>query len=122
MRYAGRRPVPADDGVAQPDADGPPAVIALLLRSLFADRVGHTGGIARHRSGDHRIRPRHGTGRGREAASVGIAAGDEIDHGGSLYIAGHKLGPTALGTLIGAGARGQQVLTGIRLDDTALIL
>ena len=35
MRYLGRRPVPAYDGVAQPDADGPPAVVALLLRSLL---------------------------------------------------------------------------------------
>ena len=35
MHYLGRWPVPAYDGVAQPDADGPPAVVALFLRSLL---------------------------------------------------------------------------------------
>ena len=44
-RYPGRRPVSAHDGVAQPDADGPPAILALLLRSLFADRVNTQAGL-----------------------------------------------------------------------------
>ncbi|RZO39171.1 MAG: hypothetical protein EVA87_03040 [Rhodospirillaceae bacterium] len=35
MRYLGSRPAPTYDGVAQPDADGPPAVVALFLRSLL---------------------------------------------------------------------------------------
>lgn len=35
MHNLGRWPVPAYDGVAQPDADGPPAVVALFLCSLL---------------------------------------------------------------------------------------
>ena len=35
MHYLERRPVPEYDGVAQPDADGPPTVVALFLRSLL---------------------------------------------------------------------------------------
>ncbi len=101
---------------------GPPAIVALFLYSLLPI-----------------VRNTHAGLRGIDSGIVESAAAIGLEPGASLRIvelplamrsimAGIKtsavinVGTATLGALIGAGGYGQPILTGIRLDDTALIL
>ncbi len=101
---------------------GPPAMVALFLYSLLPIvRNTHAGitGI------DEPLR--------RSALALGLGPRDrltriELPLAAPMILAGIKtsavinVGTATLGALIGAGGYGQPILTGIRLDDTALIL
>jgi osmoprotectant transport system permease protein len=101
---------------------GPPAVVALFLYSLLPIvRNTHAGitGI------DPALRE--------SAAALGLEPGArlrlvELPLASGAILAGIKtaavinVGTATLGALIGAGGYGQPILTGIRLDDTTLIL
>jgi osmoprotectant transport system permease protein len=101
---------------------GPPAIVALFLYSLLPIvRNTHAGilGI------EPEIRE--------SAAAIGLAPFNrltivELPLAMRSIMAGIKtsavinIGTATLGALIGAGGYGQPILTGIRLDDTALIL
>ena len=101
---------------------GPPAMVALFLYSLLPIvRNTHAGlhGI------DEPLR--------RSALALGLGGRDrlfriELPLAAPVILAGIKtsavinVGTATLGALIGAGGYGQSILTGIRLDDTALIL
>ena len=101
---------------------GPPAIVALFLYSLLPI-----------------VRNTHAGLRGIDSNILESAAAIGLEPGASLRIvelplamrsimAGIKtsavinVGTATLGALIGAGGYGQPILTGIRLDDTALIL
>lgn len=101
---------------------GPPAVVALFLYSLLP--------IVRNTyTGLKDIPPA-----AREsAAALGLSSGAQLLHveipmASRTILAGIKtsavinVGTATLGAFIGAGGFGQPILTGIRLDDTALIL
>ena len=101
---------------------GPPAVVALFLYSLLP--------IVRNTyAGLHDVPPSL-----RESAeALGLPAGArlrlvELPMAARSILAGIKtsavinVGTATLGALIGAGGYGQPILTGIRLDDTGLIL
>jgi osmoprotectant transport system permease protein len=101
---------------------GPPAIVALFLYSLLP--------IVRNTyAGLHDIAPQF-----RESAeALGLPAGArlrlvELPMASRAILAGIKtsavinVGTATLGAVIGAGGYGQPILTGIRLDDTALIL
>lgn len=101
---------------------GPPAIVALFLYSLLP--------IVRNtHAGLRGIDP----GILESAAAIGLAPGAslrivELPLAMRSIMAGIKtsavinVGTATLGALIGAGGYGQPILTGIRLDDTALIL
>ena len=101
---------------------GAPAIVALFLYSLLPI-------IRNTYTGLHDIRPAL-----RESAeALGLPTGArlrliELPLASRAIIAGIKtsavinVGTATLGALIGAGGYGQPILTGIRLDDTALIL
>ena len=101
---------------------GPPAVVALFLYSLLPI-------IRNTYAGLQDIPPSV-----RESAiALGLPAGIrlrriELPLASRSILAGVKtsavinVGTATLGALIGAGGYGQPILTGIRLDDTALIL
>jgi len=101
---------------------GPPAVMALFLYSLLPIiRNTHTGLVD--------IAPSVVE----SAAALGLPSGArlrlvELPLAARSILAGIKIsavinvGTATLGALIGAGGYGQPILTGIRLDDTGLIL
>ncbi|MEL7061531.1 MAG: glycine betaine ABC transporter substrate-binding protein [Acidobacteriota bacterium] len=101
---------------------GPPAMVALFLYSLLPILRNTTTGLtsipaelidsARALGLDARQRLRHVE---LPLASRSILAGVKV----SAVI---NIGTATLGALIGAGGYGQAILTGIRLDDLALIL
>lgn len=101
---------------------GPPAVMALFLYSLLPIVRNTYAGLT-DISSDIR----------ESAAALGLSSGArlrlvELPMAGRAILAGIKIaavinvGTATLGALIGAGGYGQPILTGIRLDDTALIL
>lgn len=101
---------------------GPPAVVALFLYSLLPIVRNTYAGLTDIPSD---IRE--------SAAALGLPGGArlrlvELPIAGRAILAGIKtaavinVGTATLGALIGAGGYGQPILTGIRLDDTALIL
>lgn len=101
---------------------GPPAIVALFLYSLLP--------IVRNtHAGLHDIPASISE----SALALGLPAGTrlrriELPMASSSILAGIKtaavinVGTATLGALIGAGGYGQPILTGIRLDDTQLIL
>ena len=101
---------------------GPPAVVALFLYSLLPIVRNTYSGLQDIPSS---IRE--------SAVALGLPAGTrlrriELPLASRSILAGIKtsavinVGTATLGALIGAGGYGQPILTGIRLDDTALIL
>lgn len=101
---------------------GPPAVVALFLYSLLP--------IVRNTHAGLTDLPAHVR---ESAAALGLPAGArlrlvELPMASRTILAGIKtaavinVGTATLGALIGAGGYGAPILTGIRLDDTALIL
>jgi osmoprotectant transport system permease protein len=101
---------------------GPPAIAALFLYSLLPI-------IRNTHAGLTNIAPELIE----SADALGLTPGQrlrliELSLAGRTILAGIKtsavinIGTATLGALIGAGGYGQPILTGIRLDDTALIL
>jgi osmoprotectant transport system permease protein len=101
---------------------GPPAVVALFLYSLLPIIRNTHAGLAGI-----------GTPLRQSALALGLSGGDrllriELPLAAPVILAGIKtaavinVGTATLGALIGAGGYGQPILTGIRLDDTGLIL
>jgi osmoprotectant transport system permease protein len=101
---------------------GPPAVVALFLYSLLPIVRNTHAGLA-DIAGDIR----------ESAAALGLPLGArlrlvELPLAGRAILSGVKtsavinVGTATLGALIGAGGYGQPILTGIRLNDTGLIL
>jgi osmoprotectant transport system permease protein len=101
---------------------GPPAVVALFLYSLLPIVRNTHSGLR-----DIPISVRE------SAIALGLTAGIrlrriELPLASRSILAGIKtsavinVGTATLGALIGAGGYGQPILTGIRLDDTTLIL
>jgi osmoprotectant transport system permease protein len=101
---------------------GPPAVVALFLYSLLPIIRNTHAGLK-----DIPLSIRE------SAIALGLTAGTrlrriELPLAGRSILAGIKtsavinVGTATLGALIGAGGYGQPILTGIRLDDTSLIL
>jgi osmoprotectant transport system permease protein len=101
---------------------GPPAVVALFLYSLLPIIRNTHAGLAGI-----------GTPLRQSALALGMGARDrllriELPLAAPVILAGIKtaavinVGTATLGALIGAGGYGQPILTGIRLDDTGLIL
>jgi len=101
---------------------GPPAVVALFLYSLLPIIRNTHAGLAGI-----------GTPLRQSALALGMGLRDrllriELPLAAPVILAGIKtaavinVGTATLGALIGAGGYGQPILTGIRLDDTGLIL
>ena len=100
-----------------------PAIVALFLYSLLPDRAEHGDGA------DAASRPRCASPPRRSACRRARGCGgSSCPWRAPSILAGIKtaavinVGTATLGALIGAGGYGQPILTGIRLDDTGLIL
>ena len=101
---------------------GPPAIVALFLYSLLPIVRNTYSGL--HDIPGHILESAHALG----LPSGAILRKIEIPLALRSILSGIKtsavinVGTATLGALIGAGGYGQPILTGIRLDDTALIL